>query len=157
MLFKACEILKLEKVTFVDSGLALGLQYGQFTIMNEDGYKNMCTTLFVDFGASHTVFSVVQFYEKSMRLVMNLSTDMISSDKIDGAIVEKIIRKYVEEDEEGLEEADEEFEDVMSQMNIYNNRKKLEDFKILCSAGTTKQVTASWNGKEDYEGYCRHV
>ena len=124
-------------------------------MMNEGGYENMCTTLFVDFGASHTVFSVVQFSKKSMKLVMNKSTDMISSDKIDKAIVDKIIRKNVEDDEEGLEEAEETFEEVMGQMNIYNNRKKMEDFKILCSAGTTRQVTASWNGLEDYEGYCR--
>lgn len=115
----------------------------------------MYTTLFVDFGASHTVFSVVQFSKNSMKLVMNKSTDMISSDKIDKAIVDNIIGKKVMDDKEGLKEAEETADEVMSQMNIYNNRKKLEDFKILCSAGTTRQVTASWNGLEDYEGYCR--
>lgn len=139
----------------VDSGLALGLQFGQFTIMNGDGYQNPLTTLFVDFGASHTVFSIVKFWNKSIELVANLSTDKISSENIDRALLENIIKKKVEDDKEGLEDAEEEYEQVVSEMNVYNNRKKLEDFKMLCSSDSVECVTAFWNGIEDYEGCCK--
>lgn len=135
--------------------MALALHFGQYTIMNEGGYRNNLTTLFIDFGASHVVASVVQFSHRSIKLVASCFTDKINSRKINQLIVNEIIIPNIEQDKEAIEEAEESIEDVIGKMNTYNNHKRLEDFKIICSSGNTKQVTASWSGKEEYDGYCR--
>lgn len=109
--------------------------------------------MFIDMGASHTSVSIVDYLDHDIIVRARGTSSEINSDLIEG-FVEDAIRKCAEEDIEEIESYEEKLEDVVSNLNFVNNRKKIKELKELCASGKQKVVSVNWDGGEEYENTC---
>lgn len=131
----------------------MSLYYGHYYMMNDKYVNNKYTVMFIDMGASHTSVSIVDYLDHDIIVRARGTSSEINSDLIEG-FVEDAIRKCAEEDIEEIESYEEKLEDVVSNLNFVNNRKKIKELKELCASGKQKVVSVNWDGGEEYENTC---
>ena len=131
----------------------MSLYYGHYYSMNNEYVDSNYTAMFIDMGASHTSVSIVDYHDHDIIVRARRTSSEINSDLIED-FVKAAVRKCAENDIEEIESYEEKLEDVVSNLNFINNRKKIKEIKEMCASGKQRTVSFTWDGGEEYENIC---